>query len=162
MKEIVEFAQILTGIAAVVSLVFTAYAYRHETQQEQLKVAQNVSTWYEETKPEGESGVTYKNIVMNNNPFPVYNVIIVWIDNKHNLSLEETLRSKNIYYEILSPGEKEDEFNSPHAMGGEHLVPELFFTDNQSTEWYRDKRGQLKKTAYIERAVKAGIILGHV
>lgn len=47
-------------------------------------------------------------------------------------------------------------------MGGEHLVPELFFTDNQSTEWYRDKRGQLKKTAYIERAVKAGIILGHV
>ncbi|MDB1104786.1 hypothetical protein [Lentilactobacillus parabuchneri] len=161
MKDIVEIAQILTGVAAIVSLFFTAYAYRHQKYQEQLQVALNVSTWIKDAKDTNNPLKAYK-ILANNNPFPVYNVIWVLVPNDSNFSLEKTLKSSHEYFEIVAPGKKVKPFTNSHSAGNGHRVPELYFTDNQNTEWHRDKRGILKKTSYLRKAIKLGIVLKHV
>lgn len=185
MKDFVEIAQIITGFAAIVSIFFTVYAFRSQKIDKQLDTAKNISSWNvtmakdkqeslsKEANP-GFDGETFTdewhnapnctNITVNKNPFPVYNLIIVFVPNHLKFKGNNSLSSQYqcFYYEILTPGKIITDFVNDHTMGSGHLIPELYFTDTQNNQWRRSKNGELKKTAYLKKAVKLGIIQKHL
>ncbi len=177
LQIVLTLAQIATGFAAVVSLFFTIYVYRKQKKDTQLAIASNVSSWnitFTKNKPkdfndhvDAISSYTINtpncsNIIMNDNHFPIYNAIVVFIPNSSKNSKLLFKKYQYFYREILIPGKSMTNFINSHSAGMGHLVPELYFTDNNGVQWHRSKNGTLKKVDYIDEAVKAGIILKHM
>ncbi|WP_054759873.1 hypothetical protein [Secundilactobacillus collinoides] len=92
------------------------------------------------------------NITVNKNPFPVYNLIIVFVPNHLKFKGNNSLSSQYqcFYYEILTPGKIITDFVNDHTLGNGHLIPELYFTDTQNNQWRRSKNGELKKDCLFE------------
>lgn len=185
MNTILNVAQIATGIAAVISIFFTMYVYRSQKLDNQVAIAMNISSWNIEMSQSEQEELANKanpdffngndnvewhnapnchNITMNNNSFPVYNLIIAFVPNYFDLNDTDSLSQKyqHFYYEVLTPGKTMTDFVNDHSMGNGSLVPELYFTDNNNIQWHRSKNGTLKKTTYIDKAVNLGIILKHL
>lgn len=166
MGTILNIVQILTGIAAVVSLSFAGIQVRYSRLDREKRYAENVAQWAENNNL----------VIVNNNKLPVYNAIIVFASNsdtqfdffsiKH---FEELIISPK-YIEIVSPGEHSfsqySHILGDRAAGNERWLPELFFTDSNNVQWRRCKNGKLVRLSsnenYIVQASKLGIILKHV
>lgn len=185
MKNILDISQIATGIAAIVSFFFTIYVYRSQRIDKKLTVAMNVSSWNvamskarqaelaKETNPnfynnsnstEWHNAPNCSNITVNNNPFPVYNLIIVFVPNYFDLKGLKPLSREYqcFYHEVLTPGKTMTDFVNDHTIANGNLVPELYFTDNSNVQWHRSKNGILKETTYMNKAIQLGIIQKHL
>lgn len=181
LQIILNLAQVATGFAAILSIIFTIYVYIKQKLDAQLTVAKNVSSWNIDAtenqlkdcndfvstynKPTINNSNNTNNITMNNNPFPVYNTIVVFVPNSIEDSNSLSKNFKNYqfcYRETLIPGKSTTSFFDDHSAGMGHLVPEIYFTDNNNIQWHRSKNGVLKKENYVDKAVKSGIILKHL
>lgn len=178
LKLFLPIAQVATGFAAILSIFFTIYVYIKQKLDAQLTVAKNVSSWNIDAtenqlkdfndfvsaynNPTINNSNDANNITMNNNPFPVYNTIVVFVPNDIEDSNSLSKNYQYYYRETLIPGKSITSFFNDHSAGMGHLVPEIYFTDNNNIQWHRSKNGTLKKEHYVDKAVKSGIILKHL
>lgn len=177
LKIVLDIAQVATGVAAILSLFFTIHVYRKQKNDAQLAIASNISSWniaFTKNKSKDFNDLedalngdkinnsNCSNIIMNGNPFPVYNSIVVFVPNNSQDSNLSFQNHQFYYRETLIPGKSITNFINDHALGMGHLVPELYFTDNNNIQWHRSKNGTLEKVDYVDKAVKEGIILKHL
>lgn len=177
LRIVLDIAQVATGFAAILSLFFTIYVYRKQKNDAQLAIASNISSWniaFTKNKSKDFNDLedalngdkinnsNCSNIIMNGNPFPVYNSIVVFVQNNSQDSNLSFQNHQFYYRETLIPGKSITNFINDHALGMGYLVPELYFTDNNNIQWHRSKNGTLEKVDYVDKAVKEGIILKHL
>lgn len=161
---------IISALFTFITLVLTSLSYLKSVSIGRKKQAKKINFWLEsENNPKG----TY--VLINTSKECVYNVFFFGRSNlqsqkginKHGKSLDDVLGTKKnttIFksVEYLPPEKKisirEDMWN---AMGGEHIVPEAFFTDSSGIQWYRHANGILEQYNYI-KVLEGGYIGKHV
>lgn len=128
-------------------------------EQEQLlkEQASKVATW----DANGEF------IIRNDSKLPIYNVYCFLHSNNAMPDLSmfnlDSVHSDNMYIETFKPEHSlHRAFIGGSAIGGEHYVTSMFFTDTRGTQWCRLANGRLEKFNYIDILLKKGILLKHV
>lgn len=159
---------ILTSLLALISLIHTI---KHQTyiddktnKRIEKEQASKVSAW--------ESLQGNCQIIRNNSQIPVYNLYIFMCYNQDKSELKELLKKtrdlSNIisnYYETFPPGDQNINLFDSHAMGNQHSLPALVFTDSQNIKWYRHSNGYLERLEdfdYLAELQKLGIIFSHI
>lgn len=161
-KVIVELFQIATGIGATYGIFLNYNSAKNKNKENKKEVAKNVSCWIRLRSKQGKYCV-----INNNNNLPIYKVYLILYSNNSNIDPID-VDSKSIdtfhYEEILPPGKFNFSYTDYPAAGNEHLVPTIYFTDNNNTQWIRKKNGRLEiyKSNYIEKLSKQGKLLKHV
>lgn len=159
---------ILTSLVALASLIYTI---KHQSsiddkaeQRLEKEQASKVSAW--------ESHRENYQIIRNGSQTPVYNLYIFMCFNQDDSELKELLKktrdAPNVsgnYYETFPPGDQSVALFDSRAMGNQHNLPALVFTDNQNIKWYRHANGYLERLNdfdYLAELQRLGIIFSHI
>jgi hypothetical protein len=162
----------LPALPSLVAFITLVYSIKHQNKidkdtNERIERTQasRVSAW-EDFEDHEE-----KIIVRNGNDSPIYNLFVFMcrnIDKSDIDSLIEKLNSDgNLgkFQETFPPGKKTFHLIDSHAMGNDHYLPAILFTDSQNISWFRHANGYLEKLSnynYLDRIQKQGFVMRHV
>lgn len=160
---------LIPSLIALSSLIFQIHREnkvdKETNQRLEKEQAILVSTWSTEQNSSHQ-------IVRNDSNLPVYNLYVFMCYNLSNLKLDgllENVKSSSMktgnYFESFSPGEQTVELFDNRAMGNQHSLPALVFTDVQNVKWYRHANGHLEKLEdfdYMKKLQCLGLVYSHI
>lgn len=171
-------------IAVIISFMSYLSTVKSQNRLEKLRLekdekvqAINISTWITNeftTKVIHQEKLDYNQkyttaIINNDNSAPIYNVFGLVESNNNGNTIDNFINSTSRgslqydYFEILKPGVTKYRFEDyGQAMGNEHQVSSILFTDYNNIEWCRHSNGVLEKRKYVQNLQKKGILLKHV
>lgn len=157
---------------SLVAFIALVYSIRHqnkidkETNERIERIqASKVSTW--EAFDEGKEKI----IVRNGSDSPIYNLFVFMCHNTDKSGVDSLLEKLNSngnlgsFQEIFPPGDKPFSLLDSHAIGNDHSLPAILFTDSQNISWFRHSNGYLEKLLaydYLDKIQKQGFIMRHV
>lgn len=163
-------AQIISTLIAFIALIWTVASQNREVRKQEERIkreqARKVSAW-NSFDPRNESdGMKGNAIFYNSSEEPIYNVFeFVHVNNATNPIDDYFFKDFEYrkYIEVFPPKHKSSlSYVDSHAMGNEHCVPALFFTDSNNIEWYRHANGYLEQKRYVKLFEKKGLLMKHV
>ncbi len=160
--NIKDWITVIVSVSAVI-VSFSSYRYQvnvnaknqaEESLRELKSQAVNVSMWYQSVSSKNKDNITISNSSEN----AIYDVFVINVSNRSSgtpddLSLVHKYGNDYStfcqYFEVLPPGKTNLYLPPMNTTGGEHSVPEIFFKDSNGTTWFRNYKGNLKKTENI-------------